>query len=48
MKQKMRASPERVGVGMEGKQSQVGTTAVGNGEWEKGVLPAPVQGCQVG
>lgn len=44
----MRASPERVGVGMEGKQSQVETTAVGNGEWETGILPAAVQVCQVG
>lgn len=34
MKQKMRVSPERVEVGLEGKQSQVGIAAVGNGERE--------------
>lgn len=36
MKQKMRASPERVEAGLKGKESQVGTATVGhrNGEWE--------------
>lgn len=31
MKQEMRVSPERLEVGLEGKQRQVGTAPVGNG-----------------
>ena len=40
MKQEMRVSPERLEVGLEGKQSPVGTAPVGNGRGGTGIWPA--------
>lgn len=39
VQEKLRVSPERVEVGLEGKQSQVGTAAERNREWGMGILP---------